>query len=286
MAEPKKQKISEKLRHKYRLIIYNDNTFEEVWFMRLSRMNVFTLGGTFILAFIALVTVLIAFTPIREFIPGYPDSEMRRNLVRNAQRLDSLEYEVEVRDRYFQALNAIVRGEVPESFEEGQDTTISYEEVHFEKSKHDSMLRQQIEEAEMFNLTLSENSGVPDFTRLHFYAPVQGLITRNFDPEQGHYGTDIVAESNKVVVATLNGTVTMANWTLETGYVIQIQHANNLISVYKHNAELLKKVGNHVSAGESIAIIGNSGELTSGPHLHFELWHNGSPIDPEDYIYF
>ncbi len=286
MAKPKKKKLSDKLRHKYRLIIYNDNTFEEVWFMRLSRLNVFTLGGTFILAFIAIVTLLIAFTPIREFIPGYPDSEMRRNLVRNAQRLDSLEHEIDVRDKYFQTINSIVSGETPESFEESQDTNVTYEEVHFERSKHDSLLRQQIEEAEIFNLSLSGNGDNPDFTRLHFYAPVQGIITRNFNPEKGHFGTDIVAEGNKVVVAVLDGTVTMANWTLETGYVIQIQHANNLISVYKHNAELLKKVGNHVSAGESIAIIGNSGELTSGPHLHFELWHNGSALNPEDYIYF
>jgi murein DD-endopeptidase MepM/ murein hydrolase activator NlpD len=286
MAKPKNKKLSDKLHHKYRLIIYNDNTFEEVWFMRLSRLNVFTLGGTSILAFIAIVTLLIAFTPIREFIPGYPDSEMRRNLVRNAQRLDSLEHEIDVRDKYFQTINSIVRGETPESFEESQDTNVTYEEVHFERSKHDSLLRQQIEEAEIFNLSLSGNGENPDFTRLHFYAPVQGIITRSFNPEKGHYGTDIVAEGNKVVVAVLDGTVTMANWTLETGYVIQIQHANNLISVYKHNAELLKKVGNHVSAGESIAIIGNSGEVTSGPHLHFELWHNGSALNPEDYIYF
>jgi len=286
MAKPKNKKLSDKLRHKYRLIIYNDNTFEEVWFMRLSRLNVFTLGGTSILAFIAIVTLLIAFTPIREFIPGYPDSEMRRNLVRNAQRLDSLEHEIDVRDKYFQTINSIVRGETPESFEESQDTNVTYEEVHFERSKHDSLLRQQIEEAEIFNLSLSGNGDNPDFTRLHFYAPVQGIITRSFNPEKGHYGTDIVAEGNKVVVAVLDGTVTMANWTLETGYVIQIQHANNLISVYKHNAELLKKVGNHVSAGESIAIIGNSGEVTSGPHLHFELWHNGSALNSEDYIYF
>ena len=115
---------------------------------------------------------------------------------------------------------------------------------------------------------------------------MKGIITYSFNPSENHFGTDIVAASNKVVVATLNGTVVMANWTLETGYIVQIQHDNNLLSIYKHNSELLKKVGDHVSAGEAIAIIGNSGELTSGPHLHFELWHNGAPINPEDYIAF
>jgi len=115
---------------------------------------------------------------------------------------------------------------------------------------------------------------------------VKGLVTNSFNPSENHYGTDIVTASNNVVVATLDGTVILDNWTLETGYVIQIQHDNNLLSIYKHNSELLKKAGNHVTAGEAIAIIGNSGELTSGPHLHFELWHNGTSIDPEDYVAF
>ena len=133
---------------------------------------------------------------------------------------------------------------------------------------------------------LTKTTNKTDFSRIHFYSPVKGLITNSFNPNENHLGTDVVTASNNVVVAALEGTVIIANWTLETGYVIQIQHSNNLISIYKHNSELLKKVGNHVTAGEVIAIIGNSGELTSGPHLHFELWHNGTPLDPEDYVAF
>ena len=149
------------------------------------------------------------------------------------------------------------------------------------------MLRRQIEEEELFNLSILANtSNKTDFSSIHFYPPVKGIVTNSFNPSENHFGTDIVTASNKVVVATLDGTVIIANWTLETGYVIQIQHENNLVSVYKHNSELLKKVGNHVTAGETIAIIGNSGELTSGPHLHFELWHNGTSINPEDYVAF
>lgn len=287
MIKEKKKNIVNKLKHKYRLIIYNDDTFEEVGFLRLSRLNLFSVIGTALILLITGVTLLIAFTPIREFIPGYPDGNMRRNIINNVYKLDSLEREIEIRDRYFQSINTIIRGETPMSFENTQDTTVSYEEITFDKSEHDSLLRQQIEEEELFNLTLlNSGSNKTDFSSIHFYPPVKGLVTNSFNPNENHYGTDIVTESNKVVVAALDGTVTMANWTLETGYIVQIQHENNLISIYKHNSELLKKVGNHVKAGEAIAVIGNSGELTSGPHLHFELWHNGTPIDPEDYVAF
>lgn len=287
MIKEKKKHIVNKLKHKYRLIIYNDDTFEEVGFLRLSRLNLFSVIGTVLILLITGVTVLIAFTPIREFIPGYPDGNMRRNIINNVYKLDSLEKEIEIRDRYFESINTIIRGETPMSFENTQDTSISYEEITFDKSEHDSLLRQQIEEEELFNLTLlNSGSNKTDFSSIHFYPPVKGLVTNSFNPNENHYGTDVVTESNKVVVAALDGTVTMANWTLETGYIVQIQHENNLISIYKHNSELLKKVGNHVKAGEAIAIIGNSGELTSGPHLHFELWHNGTPIDPEDYVAF
>lgn len=287
MIKGKKKNIVNKLKHKYRLIIYNDNTFEEVGFIRLSRLNLFSVIGAFLIFLISGVTVLIAFTPIREFIPGYPDGNMRRNIITNVYKLDSLEREIKIRDRYFESINTIIRGGTPTSYESSQDTAITYQDITFDKSEHDSLLRQQIEEEELFNLTLLSSATTrTDFSSIHFYPPVKGLVTNSFNPNENHYGTDIVTESNKVVVAALEGTVIIANWTLETGYVIQIQHNNNLISIYKHNSELLKKVGNHVSAGEAIAIIGNSGELTSGPHLHFELWHNGTPIDPEDYVAF
>lgn len=287
MNKERKKHIVNKLKNKYRLSIYNDDTFEEVWYLRLSRLNVFSLVGTSLLLFTIGIIVLIAFTPIREFIPGYPDGNMRRNIINNVYKLDSLEHELEIRDRYFESVNTIIRGGTPVSYENSQDTTIRYEEITFDKSEHDSLLRQQIEEEELFNLSILKNtSNKTDFSSMHFYPPIKGLVTNSFNPSENHFGTDIVTASNKVVVATLDGTVIISNWTLETGYVIQIQHENNLISIYKHNSELLKKVGNHVTAGETIAIIGNSGELTSGPHLHFELWHNGTSIDPEDYVAF
>ena len=137
-------------------------------------------------------------------------------------------------------------------------------------------------------LTLPVNRGIAtvQLDKLHFFTPVRGMVTNSFNPSNNHFGTDIVAGPNEVVKATLAGTVIMATWTLETGYVIEIQHDNNLISVYKHNAELLQKVGLRVKAGDAIAIIGNSGELTTGPHLHFELWQNGVALNPENFIVF
>ena len=164
---------------------------------------------------------------------------------------------------------------------------IDYGTIDFSKSVEDSILRVQIEDEEQYNLTVVDNrSRVSGLTGVHFFAPIRGMVSSPFDATQNHFGTDIVAASNEVVKATLDGTVIMASWTVETGYVIQVQHKDNLISVYKHNAELLKKTGNVVKAGDAIAIIGNSGELTTGPHLHFEIWHNGTPINPEEYIVF
>ncbi|MFP4619895.1 MAG: M23 family metallopeptidase [Bacteroidales bacterium] len=277
----------QRLKDKYRLIIFNDNTFEEIWFMRLSRLNILAVVGSGIILLIVLVSVLIAYTPIREFIPGYPEADMKRRMVENYQKLDSLEKELNLRSQYVDNISTVINGEIPKDHPESPDTTINNQHVTFEKSRHDSMLREQIEEEEKYTLSVNyqEPSG-RDLSQIHFFSPCNGLVTNSFDAKENHFGTDIVAEENNVVKAALEGTVTMANWTLKTGYIIQIQHDNNLLTVYKHNAELLKQVGDHVKAGEAIAVIGNSGELSSGPHLHFELWRNGTPLDPEKYIVF
>lgn len=277
----------QKLKDKYRLLIINDNTFEEVWFMRLSRLNLLVLFGGGAMLLIILVSVLIAYTPIREFIPGYPEGDMRRRMIENYQKLDSLEKELQLRAQYVDNISTIMNGGVPESHTETQDTTLTGQQVTFEKSRDDSLLREQIEQEEKYTLSVNyQESSARDLSQLHFFSPCKGLVTNSFNARENHFGTDIVAGDNNVVKAALDGTVTMANWTLKTGWIIQIQHENDLLTVYKHNAELLKQVGDQVSAGEAIAIIGNSGELTSGPHLHFELWRNGTPLDPEKYVVF
>jgi murein DD-endopeptidase MepM/ murein hydrolase activator NlpD len=281
------KKYIHKLKSKYRLSIYNDQSFEEVWFMRLSRLNVISVvGGTAILL-VAIVTVLIAFTPIREFIPGYPDGTTRRYIVQNALKADSLERELQQWKIYLGNLHTILRGESPDNLESLPDTSVRYKEINFTRSVEDSILRMQIEEEELFNLSILEvKTGSEKLSSLHFFPPVKGVVTNSFNVQQNHFGVDVVAPPNEVVVAIADGTVILSSWTLETGYVLQIQHEGSLLSVYKHNSKLLKLTGTKVRAGEAIAIIGNSGELTTGPHLHFELWHNGTPINPEQYIVF
>jgi len=287
MANKQKRTRREKLRDKYRLIIYNDNTFEEVWFMRLSRLNLISLTSLLFIAIVAGLFAIIAYTGIRELIPGYPDGNMRRAIITNAIRLDSLENEIRIRDQYFATLNALVAGEEPDNMIAMGDTAAEVGDIQFSTSVEDSILRMQIEEEEQYNLLVMDQDDFPSgLPGIHFFAPLRGMVTNSFNASENHFGTDVVAAPNEVVKATLDGTVILASWTVETGYVLQIQHKNNLISVYKHNAELLKKVGNVVKAGDAIAIIGNSGELTTGPHLHFEIWHNGTPVDPEQFIVF
>jgi murein DD-endopeptidase MepM/ murein hydrolase activator NlpD len=282
----KDTRLKNKLRNKYRLIIYNDNTFEEVWFMKLSRLNILAWGGSSLIFFIVLLFIFIAYTPVREFIPGYPDGSMRRNIILNSLKVDSLEREIQLRDQYLFNLNAIIAGKEPESFENEIDTSVRYENISFKKSRYDSLFRAQFEQEEKFNVADKSNFPRNSIANVHFFTPVNGIVTNSFKDTENHFGTDIVAGPNEVVKATLDGTIILTSWTIETGNIVQIQHDNNLISVYKHNAEILKHMGNRVQAGEPIAIIGNSGELTTGPHLHFELWHKGKPVNPEEYITF
>jgi murein DD-endopeptidase MepM/ murein hydrolase activator NlpD len=287
MSKKHDQPVSDKKPDKYRLIIYNDQTFEEIGLIRLSRLDLIALVSTVFILIVAGVFALVAYTGIRELIPGYPDGNMRRSIIMNAIRLDSLENEIRLRDRYFKNLNALVSGEAPDDMMATTDTAVEVGDIQFSTSIEDSILRTQIEEEEQYNLLVNEQESYSQgFTGVHFFAPIKGMVTNSFNASENHFGTDIVAAPNEVVKATLDGTIILATWTVETGYVIQIQHNNNLISVYKHNAELLKKIGNLVRAGDAIAIIGNSGELTTGPHLHFEIWHNGTPVDPEQFIVF
>ena len=276
-------------RDKYRFSVTNDHTFEEVWRIRLTRYAAFLLI-TFLIVFIIGVTAaLISFTNLREFIPGYPDVTMRRNILISAIRLDSLDRELAIRDKYFANLNAIISGNQPTELYERQDTTKKYEAIKFTTSAEDSALRARVENEERYNLTLGPKTveSVSSLAGLHFFPPVKGIISGRYDIRTKHFGTDIVTKPRAVVSAALDGTVIFTGWTMETGFVIEVQHPNNIVSVYKHNSGLLKETGDLVRAGEAISVVGDSGELyTSGPHLHFEIWYKGSPLDPEKHILF
>lgn len=275
-------------RDKYRLSVYNDVTFEEVWRVRLTRYNAFLLISLLVFFLIGSTTALIAFTNLREFIPGYPDVTMRRNILLSAIRLDSLEMELDLRDKYFANFNAVISGKQPIGSISPKDTSVRSEGVRFSDSPEDSALRIQIEKEEKYNLSLGPlGNESASLASLHFFPPVKGIVTGKFDPIHRHFATDVVTKQKSPVMAALDGTVIFTGWTMETGYVIQLQHNNNLVTVYKHNAALLKEPGDLVRAGEPISVVGDSGELyTSGPHLHFEIWFKGSPLDPEKHVFF
>lgn len=289
----KNEKRKGKWSDRFRLAVFNDTTFEELWRIRLSKANALMAAALLLVATLAANTSLIAFTSLREFIPGYPDVEMRRNILMNAIMLDSLEHELEIRDKYFRDLNDVISGRQPIESVTLRDSTRDYSNIVFNRSAEDSLFRARVEQEEKYSLQASSSSlgtssgEVSNLANIHFFPPVKGIISSNYDPRTRHYAIDIVTQPKAVVSSTLEGTVIMTGWTMETGFVIMIQHANNLVSVYKHNARLLKEMGDRVWAGEAISIVGDSGELyTSGPHLHFELWFNGEPLDPAQYVFF
>ncbi len=285
----KKHTFFRKLHDKYRLVLMDDETFEERLSFRLTRFNVFIFFGTLSIFLVIATTYLIAFTPLREYIPGYADFNTRKVLRELMLRADSLEVELRQKDLYFQNIRNIVEGrEVEEQY---SDTVMSQEYFEIDelpRSREDSILRAEMEAIENYNEWVSKEVRPTQtaITQSFFFPPVQGIITSFFDPANNHYGLDIVADKNEAIKATLDGTVIFSTWTLETGYNIGLQHSNNLVSVYKHNSTLLKKEGDFVRAGEVIAIIGESGLHSTGTHLHFELWHNGVPVNPLDYIVF
>lgn len=281
----KEKRFIKKIKDQYRLIIYNDTTFQSVWNMKLSRLKLFTITSLLSAIIVVLVILLIATTGLKEYIPGYPKAEYRQMVVRTALQVDSLEAELKKRDDFFKGIQAIVSGEAPED-KLIVESEVEPNEIEFQEYNHDSVFQDKLL-AEQLSLSMqsggNRNTGL---SQIHFFVPLEGVVSNHFDAGADHLGVDLVSAPNARISSVLNGTVIFAGWTLETGYVMYIQHGSNLISVYKHNAELLKKTGERVNAGEAIAIVGNSGELTTGPHLHFELWYEGKPLNPEQYIDF
>jgi len=208
-------------RDKYRFTVYNDTTFEEVWKIRLTRYNAFLIVSFIILFIIGATASLIAFTNLREFIPGYPDVEMRRNIIVSAIRLDSLEREMELRDKYFANLNAIISGKQPVDMISEPDTGRKYRNIEFSSIPEVAELKSQVEKEEKLNLSFPRLTESPGLASLHFFPPVKGIVTARFDPRAKHFGTDIITKPRSPVMAALDGTVVFTGWTMETGYVIR-----------------------------------------------------------------
>ena len=281
-----KVRLWDRLKYKYKLSVINETSYEEVFNFRLSQLHVLTALSVLAVILVVLTILLIAFTDLREFIPGYPDGNMRQMIAQNALRVDSLENELLKRDRFFKSIRLVLNGGDTTSLERSREDTARYrnDTIRFQISEQENEFRAAIEERERFNLSLGMKEQNHDY--YHFFPPVEGIVTQSFDEKKRHYGTDIVAKANAKVAAVLDGVVIFTDWTVKTGYVIQVQHTNDLISVYKHNSILLKKQGDYVRAGEVRGVVGNTGEESSGPHLHFELWRAGNPLNPENFIKF
>ncbi|MCQ2958628.1 MAG: M23 family metallopeptidase [Bacteroidales bacterium] len=288
-AEKRAKRQRTKLHRKYNLSIIDEKTFATVFSFRLSIMNVFTVVSALSIILIIIVYLVIAYTPIKEYIiPNYPEREEREKLEHNAEVLDSLEYQMKLYTQKMQILQTILQGDDPSEYNNIDSlvvvSTEHYANLNFDLSPADSMLRMEIQENEALNVNFRANTAGVRIENMFFYPPINGIVSSNFN--NGHYGTDVVAAENSIIHAVLDGTVILDTWTVETGYTIMIQHSNDFISVYKHNSKLLKKTGEHVIAGEGIALLGNTGNLTLGPHLHFELWHEGKPVNSENYIVY
>ncbi|MGF1559734.1 MAG: M23 family metallopeptidase [Flavobacteriaceae bacterium] len=282
----KRREIKRKLLHKYRLVILNESTFEEKISFKLSRLNVFVTGSLCIIGLIALTTLLIAFTPLREYIPGYSSTKLKKQATDLTYETDSLVRALNNTNHYLETIRMVLKGDI-ENNETNRDSLrerfiLDPASVDLTPIKQDSLLRAEVALEDKYNLF--ERNRIKN--EMVLFPPITGILTQQFNAEQGHYAVDVVAPRDTPVKAAANGTVIFAEWTADTGHVIILEHENGLISIYKHNGSLNKGQGDVVRAGEVIASVGNTGELTTGPHLHFELWQNGAPVNPLDFIDF
>ena len=287
MAENKKKKgkFKKKLTDKYRLVVLNESTFEERFAFRLSRLNVFVFGGLFSIILIIGTILLIAFTPIREYIPGYASTQLKRQVTKLTFESDSIKNRLAIIENYANALRPILTGEIiRDSIDSIQDLVKRepIDERTLKATKLDSLFREKVDSKDRFPLS----DELQNKAKIVFFAPISGTVSQSFNSENKHFAIDIVAKQGTPVKAVADGTVIFSEWTTETGYVIIMKHANDFISVYKHNGTLLKQQGDLVKSGEVIASVGSSGELTTGPHLHFELWSDGYAVNPTNYIDF
>ena len=279
-----REKYWSKLFHKYRFVIMKDSSFEEKLSVKLTRINVIAFVGALVFLCFFSTMLLIAYTPLSEYVPGKSSIEVQKSLIALNIKSDSLEAILVSRSIYLENINKIINGEelvTPENYAEITNTQIP---ISFEKSKEDSLFRVKVEAEDKSSIYKKDKPN--NNTTLMFFTPLTGLISDGYNNKTKHFGIDLVAKEKSRISSVLEGTVIISHWAYETGYVIGVQHKNDYLSFYKHNSVLLKSVGDYVNAGDHIAIIGNSGELSSGPHLHFELWHKGIPVNPENYISF
>lgn len=281
MARQNKDKKVEK----FRLTLVEDQTHKALWTIHFSKASLLVTEATILVTVFALAFCIIVFTPVRTFIPGYPDSETKRAAIQNAILADSLENKLKLWEIYAGNLRRVLSGDSAMDI----DSLVNLSKKTFRSNadiseKKDSLLRETVMKEEQFELSGKAGRKLP-IEGMHFFTPLKGVISQGYDKILHPY-IDITAPENSVVKAALDGSVIYAGWNDDTGYTIQIQHDNDIITIYKHNQKLLKKTGDKVSAGTPIALVGSTGALSTGDHLHFELWYKGEAVNPADYINF
>lgn len=291
MAEKIKTKQNKNLRNKFRFVVLNDVTFEEKFSLSLTRTNVWIFLSVIAFTLVFLTAAAIIYTPLKYFIPGFGDYNYRSQIIQLEFKTDSLQNELDSRALWLENLMNVANDSIGPNrpAKPQQAGTDKSQQKISEAGQEERELRDEVENAENYSLSYgaNQNSGaVDEVKQMHLMDPVEGYVTEEYDLKKEHFGIDIAAKQDAPVKAVLDGKVIADAYTLETGYVITVQHANDLVSIYKHNSKLLKKTGAYIKAGEVIAVVGNTGELTTGPHLHFELWHKGRSLNPKDYIAF
>jgi lipoprotein NlpD len=286
MAAKQNKSFWYRMRFKYKLSFFNEGTLEEVWSFRMSRLTAVYVFTVFALILITITSLIIITTPIRNYLPGYLDVEVRKEIMETALRADSLERVLDIHSLYLENVAGLLTGTMPlDSIREIDSLAHANANYEIPRSPKEVDFVRTFEEEEKYNLTTLNPNHTPT-DAVFFYKPVNGIVSAHYEADIRHYGVDVVAAPKESVLATLDGTVIFTGFDPQFGNVIQLQHKNGFVSIYKHNELLLKKMGDQITAGEAIALIGNTGNLSTGPHLHFELWHKGSPINPEDYIVF
>jgi len=284
--QKKPKKIKQKLLNKYKLVILNEDTFEERFSFKLTRLNVFVIVSLSSIFLVSITYALIAFTSLREYIPGYSSTKLKKDATELNYRADSLQRKLDLNLRYYESIKKVLKGDVSVA-EFDKDSIIravklEASEVNLNPTHEDSLLREKIDKEDKYNLFESATTA----TNFVLFPPVTGIISQSYNAKEKHYAVDIVVTKDTPIKATADGIVIFAEWTTNTGHVIILEHSYGLISVYKHNEALTKSQGDLVKAGEVIATAGNTGELSTGPHLHFELWNDGYPINPTNFIDF
>ena len=287
MSNTTKRPVKKKKpQQKYKVIVSNEETFEEIISLKTNNFQLFLFAFLYTIFVVILTTTIIFFTQVREYVPGYPSSDLLLSAAKITVKADSLERELALNAQFFSAIESVLRGDPNQTAQSILDDTLTQNDLDAVQIvatiPQDSVLRAYVENQDKFNLT--RNQLLIDSKS--YYSPVKGVVTDGFDIEKNHFAVDVSVDIGTPVKAILAGTVLFSEWSVETGHVILLDHGENLISVYKHNSKILKSQNETVRAGEVIAFSGEEGALSSGPHLHFEIWKNGLPIDPETILSF